>query len=89
MTHTPIAAHARTLAADAETFTRSAEALRTARTHLREHPAVPPWLIETLDKQITACLVAAADFTEAATRLNALAARRHSKTRGRGRPFAE
>lgn len=72
MTQGQIAAHARTLAADAEAFGRCAETLREARARLRDQPAAPSWLIATLDVQISACLAAADRFAEAAGRLNAL-----------------
>lgn len=69
-----LAAHARTLDADAAALAECAARLRGIATRLREHEATPPWLYEVVNSHVTACVVASGDLAEAATRLDSYAA---------------
>ncbi|MBT2208833.1 MULTISPECIES: hypothetical protein [Actinomadura] len=68
-----IAAHAEALDADAEALTGCAARLHALAARLRSDAAAPPWLFDTLNAHITACVVASADLAEVATRLHVYA----------------
>ncbi|RAY10997.1 hypothetical protein DPM19_32315 [Actinomadura craniellae] len=66
---TALLAHAHTLGADADALAECAVRLRDLAARLRAHDAAPPWLYETMNAHITACVVASTDLAEAAARM--------------------
>ncbi|GAA3816713.1 hypothetical protein GCM10022226_41720 [Sphaerisporangium flaviroseum] len=70
-----IEAHAGVLQSDARVLAECAERLRDIGARLAGDGAAPEWLRETVDAHVAACVTAAADLAEAATRLRVHAAR--------------
>lgn len=70
-----IAAHAVVLRSDARVLAECAERLREIEASLEADGAAPQWLRESVNAHLAACAVAAADLTEAASRLHRYAER--------------